>query len=65
MAIDGVSLTVNALPPGRLLVTVIPHTVAHTQLLAGEDGKPVHLETDLVAKHVRRLVELGFSHRNG
>ena len=60
VAIDGVSLTVNALPPGQLQVTLIPHTVGHTQLLAGDGEKPVHLETDLLAKHVRRLVELGF-----
>ena len=59
VAIDGVSLTVNALPVGQLHVTVIPHTVAHTQLLVGGAGKRAHIETDLIAKHVRRLVELG------
>lgn len=65
VAIDGVSLTVNALSPGQVHVTLVAHTAAHTQLLAGPDGKAVHFETDLVAKHVRRLVELGFSPRNG
>ena len=57
VAIDGVSLTVNALPPGLLQVTLIPHTVAHTQLLHGGPGKQVNLETDLVAKHIRRLAQ--------
>lgn len=57
VAIDGVSLTVNALPPGQLQVTLIPHTVAHTQLLQGGVGKAVNLETDLVAKHIRRLAQ--------
>lgn len=59
VAIDGVSLTVNALPTGKLQVTIIPHTASHTQLLSGGAGKAVHLETDLLAKHVRRLVQLG------
>ncbi len=65
VAIDGVSLTVNALPEGQLQVTLIPHTVAHTQLLHGGIGKRIHLETDLVAKHVRRLVELGLGAAKG
>lgn len=57
IAIDGVSLTVNALPQGGVQVTLIPHTVAHTQLLDGDGPRPCHVETDLIAKHVRRLAE--------
>lgn len=57
LAIDGVSLTVNGTPPGHVTVTIIPHTATHTQLLWGLEGKRVHLETDLLAKHVRRLVQ--------
>ncbi|MBI5611220.1 MAG: riboflavin synthase [Deltaproteobacteria bacterium] len=60
VAIDGVSLTVNRLWPGHFLVTLIPHTVAHTQLLDGELGRDVHLETDVLAKNVRRLMALGW-----
>lgn len=64
VTVDGVSLTVNALSSGQLHVTLIPHTAAHTQLLrAGPEGplhppgRRVHLETDLLAKHVRRLLQ--------
>lgn len=57
VSLDGVSLTINALPPGHLQVTIIPHTAAHTQLLVGGSGKLVHIETDLLAKHVRRLLQ--------
>lgn len=57
IAVDGVSLTVNAVPPGGFVVTIIPHTAEHTQLLDGGAGKQVHLETDLLAKHVRRLLQ--------
>lgn len=61
ICIDGVSLTVNrvgggAWPDHWIGVTIIPHTAAHTQLLAGEVGKWVHVETDILAKHVRRLL---------
>lgn len=61
ICIDGVSLTVNGIGrAGRedalLAVTIVPHTAVHTQLLFGAIGKPVHVETDLVAKHLRRLL---------
>jgi riboflavin synthase len=56
VAIDGISLTVNGTDDG-VLVTIIPHTAAHTQVLYGGAGKRVHVETDLIAKHVRRLAE--------
>ncbi len=55
IAIDGVSLTVNTVEPGRFGVTVIPHTLSWTTLLDGGVGKTVNLETDLVAKYIRRL----------
>jgi len=57
IAVDGVSLTVNRTPGGQVQVTIIPHTAAHTQLLQGGVGKRVHIETDLLAKHVRRLLQ--------
>lgn len=62
ICIDGVSLTVNGIgragPDDELLfVTIVPHTAVHTQLLSGAVGKPVHVETDLVAKHLRRLLQ--------
>jgi riboflavin synthase len=62
IAIDGVSLTVNGTPPGHVDVTIVPHTAAHTQLLDGGEGKSVHLETDVLAKHVRRLLTFAPHH---
>ncbi len=70
ITLDGVSLTVNETPPGHVGVTIIPHTKAHTQLLDGGPatgqaiGKRVHVETDLLAKHVRRLVQLDAATRS-
>ena len=57
VAVDGVSLTVNALPsPGILQVSLIDHTARHTTLGALRVGDAVHLEADMVGKYVRQLV---------
>jgi riboflavin synthase len=57
VAVDGVSLTVNALPsPGILQVSLIDHTARHTTLGALRAGAAVHVEADMVGKYVRQLV---------
>ncbi len=56
IAIDGVSLTVNALPrPGVLQLSIIEHTLVHTSLGALSPGDGVHVEADMLAKHLKRL----------
>ena len=55
VAIDGVSLTLVTVEPGRLSVMVIPHTLAHTTLGLKTVGDEVNVEFDLVAKHVKKL----------
>jgi riboflavin synthase len=57
VAIDGVSLTVNALPaPGILQLSLIEFTWTHTTLGALRAGDGVHVEADMVGKYVRQLV---------
>lgn len=57
VAVDGVSLTVNALPsPGILQLSLIAHTARHTTLGALHAGDQVHVEADMVGKYVRQLV---------
>ncbi len=60
IAVDGVSLTVNVLADlaGAAIfgVTLIPHTLAVTKLGGKALGAAVNIETDLIAKHVERLV---------
>jgi riboflavin synthase len=57
VAIDGVSLTVNALPaPGILQLSVIEYTWRHTTLGELRAGDRVHVEADMVGKYVRQLV---------
>ncbi len=56
IAVDGVSLTVVDLPGERLLrISVIDHTLRHTTLGSLRPGDAVHLEADLLAKHLKRL----------
>jgi riboflavin synthase len=57
VAVDGVSLTVNELKPGGLQVSLIDYTLRHTTLGELKEGSRVHVEADVVAKHVRRLLE--------
>lgn len=57
VTIDGVSLTVNALPaPGVLQLSIIEYTHRHTTLGLRAPGDPVHVEGDVVGKYVQRLV---------
>jgi riboflavin synthase len=59
IAVDGVSLTVNAVQGARFGVNLIPHTVAHTTFADRRVGDAVNLEVDLVARYVERLSRCG------
>ena len=53
ITIDGVSLTVNALPaPGRAQVALIPYTWEHTNLNRLAEGDAVNLEGDMLGRFV-------------
>jgi riboflavin synthase len=57
VALDGVSLTVNALDAGSFSVMLIPHTLEVTTLRDIRPGRILNLEVDLVARYVARLLE--------
>jgi riboflavin synthase len=57
VALDGVSLTVNAVGKGSFEVTLIPHTVGNTTLGDPAVGRRLNLETDVLAKYVARQLE--------
>jgi riboflavin synthase len=57
IAVDGVSLTVAAVGQDWFAVALVPHTLAATTLGERSPGDPVHLEVDVVAKYVERLVQ--------
>ncbi|WP_338739918.1 riboflavin synthase [Haloplanus salilacus] len=58
IALDGISLTVAALDDdaGTVSVAIIPTTYDLTTLSEKAAGDPVHVEVDVVAKYVERLV---------
>ena len=56
ITIDGVSLTVNAIPrPGVVQVSLVPFTREHTTLGKLANGDRVHVEADVLGKYVRQL----------
>ena len=58
VTVDGVSLTINALPrPGIIQVSLIPHTLAVTTLSGLGVGAEVHLEADVIGKYVATLLK--------
>src|SRR3954465_760938 len=58
VTVDGVSLTVTALPPdGTLQASVIENTLRHTTLGALKSGDPVHVEADMIGKYVQKLTQ--------
>jgi riboflavin synthase len=56
IAVDGISLTVAAIPGDRFEVALIPDTLEHTTLGEAAPGTRVNLEADLVARHLARLL---------
>lgn len=57
VAVDGVSLTIVALPaPDTVQLSIIDYTRRHTTLGALRAGDAVHVEADVIAKHVRRML---------
>ncbi|HRY29146.1 MAG TPA: riboflavin synthase [Elusimicrobiota bacterium] len=56
VAVDGISLTVVDIKEVSFTVAIIPHTEANTSLGAKKPGDPVNLETDMLAKHLDRLL---------
>lgn len=56
VALDGVSLTVNACTGTTLKVNVIPETRRVTTIGSWTPGHRVNMETDLIGKYVQRMV---------
>jgi riboflavin synthase len=56
VAVDGVSLTVNAVHGRRFEVNIIPHTQAVTVIGEYRLGSAVNIEVDMIARYLERLV---------
>ncbi len=56
IAVNGVSLTVAALSERSFTVSLIPETLARTNLGGAQPGAAVNLEVDVMAKYVEKAV---------
>ncbi|RMG16394.1 MAG: riboflavin synthase [Deltaproteobacteria bacterium] len=65
IAVDGVSLTVNAATRTSFRVTLIPETRRRTTLDALAPGDPVNLEADILARHLARMLAFGLTDEGG
>ena len=57
VALDGISLTVNAVEGADFSVFIIPHTLTVTVWKGIAAGSKVNLEVDLIARYLARLAE--------
>ena len=56
IAVDGISLTVNACERDFFEVNIISHTGTETSLLRKRVGGQVNIETDLIGKYVKKFL---------
>ncbi|MGN0064179.1 MAG: riboflavin synthase [Nocardioides sp.] len=63
ITVDGVSLTVVTAGEDSFTVSLIPETLARTTLGSRAVGELVNLETDVIAKHVAKLLTSGLLDR--
>lgn len=56
IAVDGVSLTVNAVDGARFELNIVPHTLKETTMVNFRPGTRVNLEVDLIARYLERLL---------
>lgn len=59
IAVDGVSLTLVDVTADGFSVMLIPHTLAVTTLGTLAPGDRVNIETDMIARHVAKLMTHG------
>jgi len=57
IAVDGISLTVNAVHADRFELMIVPYTWEHTTLAERAVGDAVNLEVDMLARYVARQLE--------
>lgn len=58
IALDGVSLTVNAIEGRHIHINIIPHTWQVTGFSELRAGEKVHVEADMLARYVSRILEV-------
>lgn len=57
IALNGVSLTVNAVFDEYFQINIIPHTWEHTNLKEKKLGEHLNIEIDMLARYVQRMMK--------
>ena len=57
IAVDGVSLTVNAVNGNCFDLNIVPHTILQTLIATYQPGQQVNLEVDVIARYLERLIQ--------
>lgn len=58
IALDGTSLTVNAVNDNKIHLNIIPHTWNVTSFGSIKVGQKLHVEADMLARYVARILEV-------
>lgn len=58
ITVDGVSLTVNSVDDDCFSLNIVPHTAQETIIDSYACGHRVHLEVDLIARYLERLLNV-------
>ncbi|WP_419239014.1 riboflavin synthase [Photobacterium leiognathi subsp. mandapamensis] len=58
VTIDGISLTINAVYQNIIKLTIVPHTLAETNLVNINVDKKVNIEIDMVARYLEKLIKV-------
>jgi len=61
VAVDGISLTINRCSDTDFEVSVIPHTAQVTTIGLKRVGDKVNIETDMIGKYVKKMLNRGSS----
>lgn len=56
VTVDGISLTVNAIDGDKFELNIVPHTAQETIMTDYVPGRMVHLEVDIIARYLERLI---------
>lgn len=56
ITVDGVSLTVNVVDGHVFDLNIVPHTAQETIIAGYQAGRKVHLEVDIIARYMERLI---------
>lgn len=56
ISVDGISLTTNEVDGATFKLTIIPHTIAQTNMVNYSVGTKVNLEVDVIARYLARLM---------